>query len=76
MTEEGKNSTSEGYQCTLSPELSQKAERELNEKPEWRSRDIQALREMVNKNTGMAVQNLSKLIDNTSLRKKNITNYE
>ncbi|KAK3087066.1 hypothetical protein FSP39_001176 [Pinctada imbricata] len=35
------------YECTLSPELIKKAEEELNEKAEWRSRDIQALREMV-----------------------------
>ncbi|XP_048727430.2 alpha-tocopherol transfer protein-like isoform X3 [Ostrea edulis] len=56
MTEEGKNSTTESYQCTLSPELAQKAERELNEKPEWRSRDIQALREMVNKNTELHIR--------------------
>lgn len=50
MTEEGKYSSD--YQCTLPPDLIQKAERELNEKAEWRSRDIQALRDMVNKNKG------------------------
>ena len=37
----------EKYQCTLSEELQEKALRELNEKAEWRERDIQALREMV-----------------------------
>lgn len=50
MTEKGKSSSD--YQCTLPPDLVQKAERELNEKAEWRSRDIQALRDMVNKNKG------------------------
>lgn len=50
MTEEGKYSSD--YQCTLPPDLIQKAERELNEKAEWRSSDIQALRDMVNKNKG------------------------
>ncbi|XP_029650679.1 alpha-tocopherol transfer protein-like [Octopus sinensis] len=37
------------YLCTLTPELIKKAEKELNEKPQWRERDIQALRDMVNK---------------------------
>ncbi|GAB1610986.1 alpha-tocopherol transfer protein-like [Argonauta hians] len=37
----------EEYMCTLSPELLHKAESELNEKPQWRARDIQALRDMV-----------------------------
>lgn len=41
-----------GYVCTLSAELVAKAERELNEKAEWRSRDIQALRDMVIKHGG------------------------
>ena len=40
------------YVCELSPELVKKAQEELNEKPEWRSRDIQALREMVQKEKG------------------------
>lgn len=40
------------YECTLSPELIKKAQDELNEKPEWRKRDIQALREMVQKEKG------------------------
>lgn len=35
------------YVCTLSDELVKKAELELNEKPEWRERDIQALRDMI-----------------------------
>nr|XP_034326775.1 alpha-tocopherol transfer protein-like [Crassostrea gigas] len=54
MTEEGKYSSD--YQCTLPPDLIQKAERELNEKAEWRSRDIQALRDMVNKNKDLHVR--------------------
>ena len=40
------------YVCTLSDELIQKAEQELNEKPQWRSRDIQALRDMLEKRPG------------------------
>lgn len=43
----------ESYVCTLSPELVKKAEVELNEKPEWRSRDIQALRDMVAAHPGL-----------------------
>jgi len=35
------------YQCSLSAELLEKAEKELNEKEKWRDRDIQALRDMV-----------------------------
>ncbi|KAK3602090.1 hypothetical protein CHS0354_029513 [Potamilus streckersoni] len=35
------------YVCTLSPEFIAKAEKELKEKPEWRKRDIQALRDMI-----------------------------
>ncbi|ESN92479.1 hypothetical protein HELRODRAFT_115835 [Helobdella robusta] len=35
------------YNCTLSPTLIEKAEKELNEKAQWRDRDIQALRDMV-----------------------------
>ena len=42
----------EPYVCTLSPELVKKAEEELNEKPEWRARDIQALRDMVKAHPG------------------------
>jgi len=38
---------SEKYECTLSAELLKKAEKELNEKENWRERDIQALRDMV-----------------------------
>ena len=40
------------YVCKLPPDLVKKAEVELNEKAEWRDRDIQALREMVLKNAG------------------------
>ena len=40
------------YVCTLSDELIRQAQEELNEKPEWRSRDIQALRDMINKRKG------------------------
>lgn len=35
------------YACTLTPELEAKAREELQEKPEWRLRDVQALRDMV-----------------------------
>ncbi|XP_015503143.1 alpha-tocopherol transfer protein-like [Parus major] len=35
------------YVCTLSPDLVTKAREELQEKPEWRLRDVQALRDMV-----------------------------
>lgn len=35
------------YCCTLSPELVAKAREELQEKPEWRLRDVQALRDMI-----------------------------
>ena len=42
----------EAYICTLSVELQEKAKCELNEKPEWRDRDIQALRDMVLAHSG------------------------
>ncbi|XP_062396906.1 alpha-tocopherol transfer protein-like [Sardina pilchardus] len=35
------------YSCTLNPALEAKAREELQEKPEWRLRDVQALRDMV-----------------------------
>ncbi|KAM4622458.1 alpha-tocopherol transfer protein-like isoform 1-T2 [Discoglossus pictus] len=35
------------YVCTLTPELVIKAREELQEKPEWRLRDVQALRDMI-----------------------------
>ncbi|XP_067856912.1 alpha-tocopherol transfer protein-like [Heptranchias perlo] len=35
------------YVCTLSPHLIAKAQEELQEKPEWRLRDVQALRDMI-----------------------------
>ena len=35
------------YLCSLSAELLEKAEKELNEREKWRDRDIQALRDMV-----------------------------
>jgi len=40
-------SSSEKYQCSLTAELQQKAEKELNEKEKRREQDIQALRDMV-----------------------------
>jgi hypothetical protein len=40
------------YVCTLSPELKAKALEELKEKEEWRSRDVQALRDIITKNKG------------------------
>lgn len=38
-----------GYVCSLTDELVTKAREELQEKPEWRLRDVQALRDMVRK---------------------------
>ncbi|XP_036101196.1 alpha-tocopherol transfer protein-like isoform X4 [Molossus molossus] len=38
-----------GYVCSLTGELVAKAREELQEKPEWRLRDVQALRDMVRK---------------------------
>lgn len=38
--------------------LQQKAERELNEKPEWRLRDIEALRNLVLANKGLRCNNI------------------
>lgn len=35
------------YSCTLTPALVAKAREELQEKPEWRLRDVQALRDMI-----------------------------
>lgn len=35
------------YSCTLTPDLVTKAREELQEKPEWRLRDVQALRDMI-----------------------------
>lgn len=47
------------YQCTLSEALIKKAEKELNEKPEWRQRDIEALRAMISKNEGESKMDLT-----------------
>lgn len=44
------------YVCTLSDELIKKAEEELNEKPQWRSRDIQALRDMLEKKPELQIR--------------------
>ncbi|XP_006000548.1 alpha-tocopherol transfer protein-like [Latimeria chalumnae] len=41
------SSEAQSYVCTLTPELITKAREELQEKPEWRLRDVQALRDMV-----------------------------
>ena len=49
---------------SLPPELLQKAQEELNERPEWRSRDIQALRDMVLAHPGKKVS-LSVLLPKT-----------
>ena len=38
-----------GYVCSLTEELVARAREELQEKPEWRLRDVQALRDMVRK---------------------------
>lgn len=35
------------YSCSLTPDLVAKAREELQEKPEWRLRDVQALRDMI-----------------------------
>ena len=40
------------YECFLNEKLVEKAKLELNEKPEWRERDIQALRDMVSTHPG------------------------
>ena len=40
------------YNCELREDLIQKAKDELNEKPEWRERDIQALRDMISCHPG------------------------
>ncbi|XP_030067816.1 alpha-tocopherol transfer protein-like [Microcaecilia unicolor] len=37
----------QSYICSLTPELITKAREELQEKPEWRLRDVQALRDMI-----------------------------
>ncbi|KAG2461432.1 TTPAL protein, partial [Polypterus senegalus] len=41
------SSSRNNYTCTLTPELIAKAREELQEKPEWRLRDVQALRDMI-----------------------------
>lgn len=43
------------YSCTLTPELVAKAREELQEKPEWRLRDVQALRDMILKVFGISI---------------------
>ena len=40
------------YESVMSKDLLEFAEREINEKSSWRDRDIQALRDMVQKNDG------------------------
>ncbi|XP_052239478.1 alpha-tocopherol transfer protein-like isoform X4 [Dreissena polymorpha] len=44
------------YVCTLSEARIKQAEEELNEKPQWRSRDIQALRDMVLKKPELKIR--------------------
>ncbi|KAG7237751.1 hypothetical protein INR49_031852 [Caranx melampygus] len=51
------------YSCTLTPELVAKAREELQEKPEWRLRDVQALRDMILKEQ----PNLRTRLDDTFL---------
>lgn len=41
------------YQCTLDEAALRKSYDELNEKPEWRLRDIQALRELCQNTAGL-----------------------
>ena len=45
------------YVCTLSKELVKKAEKELNEKAKYRSKDIQHLRDMLNAHPGPSLKN-------------------
>ncbi|XP_039104410.1 alpha-tocopherol transfer protein-like isoform X3 [Hyaena hyaena] len=52
-----------GYVCSLTEELVTKAREELQEKPEWRLRDVQALRDMVRKEC----PNLSTSLDDAFL---------
>ncbi|XP_010590006.1 alpha-tocopherol transfer protein-like isoform X2 [Loxodonta africana] len=52
-----------GYVCSLTEELVTKAKEELQEKPEWRLRDVQALRDMVRKE----YPNLSTSLDDAFL---------
>ncbi|XP_011921121.1 alpha-tocopherol transfer protein-like isoform X2 [Macaca nemestrina] len=52
-----------GYVCSLTEELVTKAREELQEKPEWRLRDVQALRDMVRKE----YPNLSTSLDDAFL---------
>ncbi|KAM9296860.1 alpha-tocopherol transfer protein-like [Gastrophryne carolinensis] len=44
---EADSTLQESYVCSLTPDLIQKARDELQEKPEWRLRDVQALRDMI-----------------------------
>ncbi|KAG8439510.1 hypothetical protein GDO86_005637 [Hymenochirus boettgeri] len=44
---DGHLATQQIYVCSLSPDLVLKAREELQEKPEWRLRDVQALRDMI-----------------------------
>ncbi|XP_009435557.1 alpha-tocopherol transfer protein-like isoform X2 [Pan paniscus] len=52
-----------GYVCSLTEDLVTKAREELQEKPEWRLRDVQALRDMVRKE----YPNLSTSLDDAFL---------
>uniref|UniRef100_A0A8C7BEI3 CRAL/TRIO N-terminal domain-containing protein n=1 Tax=Neovison vison TaxID=452646 RepID=A0A8C7BEI3_NEOVI len=52
-----------GYVCSLTEDLVTKAREELQEKPEWRLRDVQALRDMVQKEC----PNLSTSLDDAFL---------
>ncbi|XP_021544811.1 alpha-tocopherol transfer protein-like isoform X2 [Neomonachus schauinslandi] len=52
-----------GYVCSLTEDLVTKAREELQEKPEWRLRDVQALRDMVRKEC----PNLSTSLDDAFL---------
>ncbi|XP_029467702.1 alpha-tocopherol transfer protein-like isoform X4 [Rhinatrema bivittatum] len=53
----------QSYVCSLTPELIIKAREELQEKPEWRLRDVQALRDMIWKD----YPNLRTRVDDTFL---------
>ena len=49
MSTDKRTLTTGNYICTLRADLVEKAEKELNEKEQWRQRDIDALREMIAK---------------------------
>lgn len=59
------------YSCTLSPELVAKAREELQEKPEWRLRDVQALRDMILKVCPTVINSIINITVLVELARKN-----